>query len=77
MPMSGLRHPLSGAVYDLTEDGEILVTTEDGSGVFDKSGAWLSGDLRTCDPQMCSWVASGVHKLAPRRPTSYLKEEAS
>ncbi len=75
--MPGLKHPLSGAVYDLTEDGAIRVTTEDSSGTFDKNGVWISGDLRSCDPQMCNWIASGVHKLAPRRPTSYLQEEES
>ncbi len=77
MRMSGLKHPLSGAVYDLTDDGAIEVTTEDGSGTFDKNGVWMSGDLRSCDPQMCNWIASGVHKLAPRRPTSYVQEEES
>ena len=75
--MSGLRHPLSGAVYDLTAEGEVSVTTEDSSGTFDKNGVWISGDLRSCDPQMCNWIASSVYKLAPRRPTSYLKEEES
>ena len=75
--MSGLRHPLSGAVYDLTTDGAVQVTTDDSSGVFDKNGVWISGDLRSCDPQMCNWIASGVYKLAPRRPTSYLQEEES
>ena len=75
--MSGLRHPLSGAVYDLTEEGGVEVTTEDSSGVFDRNGVWISGDLRSCDPQMCNWVASGVYKLAPRRPTSYFREEES
>ena len=77
MRMSGLKHPLSGAVYDLTDDGAIQVTTEDSSGTFDKNGVWISGDLRSCDPQMCNWIASGVHKLAPRRPTSYVQEEES
>ena len=75
--MAGLKHPLSGAVYDLTEDGAVAVTAGDSSGVFDRNGVWLSGELRSCDPQMCNWVATGVHKLAPRRPTSYLKEQES
>ena len=75
--MPGLKHPLSGAVYDLTEDGAIQVTTEDGSGTFDSNGVWISGDLRSCDPQMCNWIASGVYKLAARRPTSYIQEEES
>ncbi len=77
MRMSGLKHPLSGAVYDLTGDGAVRVTTEDSSGTFDKNGVWISGDLRSCDPQMCNWIASGVYKLAPRRPTSYRQEEES
>ena len=34
--MSGLRHPLSGAVYDITPQGEVEVTTEDSSGLFDR-----------------------------------------
>ena len=75
--MPGLKHPLSGAVYDLTEDGAIRVTTEDSTGLFDKNGVWISGNLRSCDPQMCNWIASSVYKLAPRRPTSYLQEEES
>ena len=75
--MSGLRHPLSGAVYDITPEGEVEVTTEDRSGRFDRNGVWISGDLRSCDPQMCNWIASGVYELAPRRPTTYLKEEES
>ena len=36
-----------------------------------------AGDLRFCDPEMCNWIASGVYELAPRRPTTYLKEEES
>ena len=75
--MSGLRHPLSGAVYDLTTDGAIEVTAGDSSGTFDKNGVWISGELRSCDPQMCNWIASGVYKLAPGRPTSYRQEEES
>lgn len=75
--MSGLKHPLSGAVYDLAGDGAIRVTTDDGSGVFDSKGVWISGELRSCDPQMCNWIASGVYELAPRRPTSYLTEDES
>lgn len=72
--MSGLRHPLSGAVYDVATEGAISVTHEGSWGLFDRNGVWVEGDLRTCDPQMCNWLASGVHELAGRRPTPYQQE---
>ena len=77
MAMSGLKHPLSGAVYDLTEDGMIKVPSEESWGLFDREGVWISGELRTSDPQMCNWIASSVYELAPARPTSYAIEEPS
>jgi hypothetical protein len=75
--MSGLRHPLSGAVYAVTDEGTIRVTTDESSGLFDREGVWISGELRTSDPQMCNWLASSVYELAPRRPTAYVKRESS
>lgn len=74
--MTGLRHPLSGAVYDITSDSTIRVTTTEASGVFDRNGVWIEGDLRHCDPQMCNWLASGVYALATRRPNAYTQEDA-
>lgn len=73
--MSGLKHPLSGAVYDIAEDGTVIVTSEDTWGRFDRDGVWVEGALRSADPQMCNWLASGVYELATRRPNAYLKEE--
>ncbi|MDA3038749.1 MAG: hypothetical protein O3C27_04310 [Actinomycetota bacterium] len=75
--MPGLKHPLSGAVYDVTEDGTISVTTADTWGRFDREGVWIEGDLRSCDPQMCNWLASGRFQLASRRPNAYTNEEVS
>jgi hypothetical protein len=55
--MRTIQHPLSGALYDLTEDGTIQVTARDGSvGLFDKDGRWISGDLRQADPHLCVWI---------------------
>ena len=55
--MRTIKHPLSGATYDLTEDGTIRVVTEDGrTGVFDANGRWLSGDTRHADPHLCLWI---------------------
>jgi len=52
-----IKHPLSGAVYDLTEDGTIRVVTRDGrTGLFDRNGVWLSGEARQADPHLCLWI---------------------
>jgi len=52
-----IRHPLSGATYDLLNDGSIHVTGRDDlQGVFDKHGRWQSGDLRHADPHLCLWI---------------------
>ena len=55
--MRSIRHPLSGAVYDLREDGTIHITTRDErEGVFDQHGRWLSGELKHADPHLCIWI---------------------
>lgn len=55
--MRQIRHPLSGALYDATADGNILVTTNDGaSGLFRHDGTWIEGGLRHADPHLCQWV---------------------
>ena len=55
--MRTIQHPLSGALYDLTADGSIQVTTRNGAvGVFDKDGRWLSGDVFQVDPHLCVWI---------------------
>jgi hypothetical protein len=53
-----IRHPLSGALYDLRDDGTIHVTTRDErEGVFDRNGRWVSGELKHADPHLCLWIA--------------------
>ena len=55
--MRTIKHPLSGATYDLTEDGAIRVVTRDGhTGYFDRNGVWLSGEVRQADPHLCVWI---------------------
>ncbi|MEZ5217148.1 MAG: hypothetical protein R2715_11340 [Ilumatobacteraceae bacterium] len=51
------RHPLSGALYDVRDDGLVDVTEHGVSGVFDAEGRWVSGDLHHVDPQLCGWLA--------------------
>jgi hypothetical protein len=52
-----IRHPLSGAIYDLTERGTIVVTKGDETGEFTQHGRWIAGDLRHADPHLCLWIA--------------------
>lgn len=52
-----IRHPLSGATYDLTDRGTILVARGSETGEFTEHGRWISGPLRHADPHLCLWIA--------------------
>jgi hypothetical protein len=55
--LRSIRHPLSGALYDLRDDGVIHVKSrDDREGLFDKHGRWLSGELKHADPHLCLWI---------------------
>lgn len=54
--MRSIRHPLSGAIYDLNSDGTVQVEKDGRSGVFRADGSYVSGDIYNADPQMCVWI---------------------
>lgn len=59
------KHALSGAVYDVQDDGNLTVTARDGRvGVFTPDGRWVSGDVYHADPHLCGWLAGP--QLPPR-----------
>ncbi|MGO9607816.1 MAG: hypothetical protein ACLQAT_31190 [Candidatus Binataceae bacterium] len=67
--MRSIRHPLSGALYDLEESGAIRVTGHDGrTGLFRKDGTYINGDLYFADPHLCGWIggrdASSRYRVA-------------
>jgi hypothetical protein len=62
------RHPLSGAVYEERDDGLVLVTRGEESGVFRADGTWVEGSLRQADAHLCLWV--GGRGLKSRRPAA-------
>jgi hypothetical protein len=65
--MRTIRHPLSGAIYDLLSDGTVQVESRDGRvGLFDSRGRWLSGDLKHADAHLCLWI--GGRQLPTRAP---------
>jgi len=66
-----IRHPLSGALYDLQPDGMVRVEKDGRAGVFRSDGTWVSGDIYFADPHLCGWI--GGRELANRaRPRSAL-----
>ncbi len=65
--MQGMRHALTGALYEVTEEGLIRVTYDGETGEFRKDGTWVRGDLRIADPQLCGWLGG------PQLPSRYEK----
>jgi hypothetical protein len=55
------RHPLSGSIYEYADDGigPVQVTKGHTEGRFTANGVWVSGEVKTADPEMCRWIASG------------------
>jgi NAD(P)-dependent dehydrogenase (short-subunit alcohol dehydrogenase family) len=52
------RHPLTGAIYTLREDGDVLVEADEGpNGIFRSNGTWVRGELRVADPQFLGFIA--------------------
>jgi len=70
--MLGIRHPFTGALHERDGEGNVLVTTDDGSwGRFTKQGKWLEGELREADPHLCGWVAGPIianHRMVETAP---------
>lgn len=55
--MRSIKHALSGAIYDLRDDGTIEVSKDGRTGVFTSTGTHVSGDIRHADPHLCLWLA--------------------
>ena len=62
--MRTIKHPMSGALYDLTEDGTIEVSKNGATGRVTAHGGWLDGDIKQADPHLCLWIAG---KQLPNR----------
>ena len=64
-----LRHPLSGAIYTSSDDGDIEVEARDGrKGIFRSDGAWVKGELRDADAHMLGFIRGPA---IPRRGRSH------
>ena len=56
----GTQHPLTRARYEAEGSNAVRVTDGSKWGLFDRTGGWIEGELRQCDPQMCIWLAGLV-----------------
>ena len=55
----GIRHPFSRLLYEPVEENVVRVTDANGStGLFDRNGRWISGDVYSADPELCIWLGS-------------------
>ena len=65
--MRSIRHPLSGALYDLEANGVLRVTAHDGkTGLFRGDGTYINGDLYFADPHLCGWIGGRDASLRDR-----------
>ena len=55
--MTVLKHPMSGALYTLRDDGLVDVENNGLQGIFHFNGQHHSGDLKLADPQILLWIA--------------------
>lgn len=62
--MRTIKHPMSGALYDLTDEGTIEVSKNGATGRFTADGVWLGGEIKQADPHLCLWIAG---KQLPNR----------
>jgi hypothetical protein len=54
--MRAIKHPLSGAIYDLQNDGTIRVEKDGEAGIFRADGTYVSGEIFFADPHLCVWI---------------------
>ena len=65
--MPQLRHPMTGAIYTLEENGLVRVELNGNAGWFSADGRWQSGVIRQADPHMLLWLGG---KKLPQGMTS-------
>jgi NAD(P)-dependent dehydrogenase (short-subunit alcohol dehydrogenase family) len=65
-----LRHPLSGALYRLRDDGLVEVAQGEATGVFHADGRWHAGALREADPHFLRWVGGPGAAVSGARPST-------
>ncbi len=75
--MRDIRHPLSGAIYGLDDDGNVKVTKDDLWGTFNSSGVWQAGAIKSADPHLCQWIGNRPDLALVRHRDAALKQEVA
>ena len=55
--MAALKHPMSGAIYRVRDDGLVDVENNGLTGVFSSDGQHRGGELTVACPHMLLWLA--------------------
>lgn len=51
------KHPMSGAIYEVRDDGKVEVRLQGKVGIFTPDGDYVSGEVHHADPHLCGWLA--------------------
>lgn len=62
---ASLKHPLTGGIFEVMEDGLVRVEEKGRSGLFHPDGRWHSGELHHADPHLILWLG-GPQVEAPK-----------
>lgn len=54
-----LKHPLTGVIYELTSDGNVMLSKNGMTAIYDPDARFITGDIRDIDPELCRWVGFG------------------
>jgi hypothetical protein len=73
--MRAIKHPLSGAIYDLEADGVVRVEKDGRAGRFRSDGSYLSGDIYCADPHLCQWIGGRALPARTRGATEAVKRK--
>lgn len=54
-----LKHAITGVIYELTEDGNVMLSKDGRTAIYDAEAHYISGEIRDVDPELCRWVGLG------------------
>lgn len=64
--MPKLKHPMSGAIYELQADGLIKVEHRGASGCFHPDGRHCAGELKQADLHLLGWLGGARPRPEPK-----------
>ena len=74
--MPKLKHPLTGAIYSLLEDGLIEVNDNGKVGFFHKDGRYERGELKDADLHILGWLGgTQTPPAANRHAAAHIDQE--